>query len=247
LAAGLALATKWTAVYLLAVLGMDFLASWVFRRRRYSLKALLAVFASLVLLPAGVYLASYAQYFRMGYDWPAFGALQKQMWMYHTGLKATHAYQSKPWQWALNLRPVWLYSRSGPDGRIADIYDLGNSVVLYLGLGAMASLAVQGLRRAQWPAAFLLAAYLVLWLPWSLSPRIMFFYHYLPAVPMLCVAGGLLLDRWLENRRRWVRLIGWTVPILAAAWFVFFFPHMTAIPVGRAWSDAAYYWIPSWR
>jgi dolichyl-phosphate-mannose--protein O-mannosyl transferase len=178
----------------------------------------------------------------------------------------------------LNVRPVYLYLHPlnpGPQDRVAKIYDLGNSVVLYFGLAATGVLAVRWVRAAMaaavrrhvnttasgsvstpvrgapqrwtWPAAFLVAAYLALWLPWGLSPRVMFFYHYLPAVPMLCIASGLLLASWLRNKRKWVRLSAWVVLGLAVAWFAFFFPLMTAIPLPSGWSNAAYDWIYHWR
>jgi dolichyl-phosphate-mannose--protein O-mannosyl transferase len=229
------------------LLGADFLVSWVFRLRRYSLKDLIGVFGCLAVLPAAAYLAAYGQYFAMGYTWRDFIELQHQMWLYHTGMAASHPYQSTPWQWLLNVRPVWLYAHNRQDGRVANIYNLGNSVVLYFGLVAMAALAMRQFRRPIWPALFLLAGYLILWAPWSLSPRLMFFYHYLPAVPLLCVASGLLLDRWQANRHRWIRVAAWSVVGLSAAWFIFFFPHMTAISVPPWWANSAYYWIPSWR
>ena len=37
---------------------------------------------------------------------------------------------------------------------------------------------------------FLLLGYFCLWLPWILSPRIMYFHHYLPALPCLWVLTG---------------------------------------------------------
>ena len=247
LAAGMMLATKWTGVFLLFLLGADLLICGLFRLRPYSRKTVLAVVCCLVVLPVMVYLASYAQCFAMGYGWRQFWSLQRHMWRYHAHLQGHHAYQSVPWQWVLNVRPVWLYVRDGPGNTIANIYNLGNSVVLYFGVVAMATLAVRQFRRRSWAALFLLAGYLILWTPWAFSPRLMFFYHYLPAVPLLCVASGWLLARWQTNRRRWVRLAGWSVVALSAAWFIFFFPQMTAISVPQWWADAAYYWIPSWR
>jgi dolichyl-phosphate-mannose--protein O-mannosyl transferase len=198
-------------------------------------------------LPVVAYLASYTQLVAMGYGWRQFWSLQRHMWRYHAHLQGHHAYQSVPWQWVLNVRPISLYVRYGPGDMIANIYNLGNSVVLYFGVAAMAALAVRQFRRRSWPALFLLAGYLILWTPWAFSPRLMFFYHYLPAVPLLCVAAGWLLARWQMDRRRWVRLAGWSVVAMSAAWFIFFFPQMTAIPVPQWWADAAYYWIPSWR
>ncbi|MDD4890455.1 MAG: phospholipid carrier-dependent glycosyltransferase, partial [Phycisphaerae bacterium] len=249
--AGATAAPAWVAKYLLVLLGIEvlaFVAITPFARSHLRVAwTVLLAFNCLCLLPPLVYLASYTQFFHFGRGWHDFATLQYQMWHYHTHEAATHPYQSKPGQWMLNLRPVWFHVDYGPGAKIAQIYNLGNSVVLYLGLAAMAALVVRWARQRTWPAAFLLAGYLIMWLPWALSPRLMFFYHYLPAVPLLCVASGLLLARWLADGRLAVRLAAWAVVALAVAWFVFFFPHMTAISLPRSWSDAAYYWIGSWR
>ena len=50
---------------------------------------------------------------------------------------------------------------------------------------------------------FLLLGYFALWTPWIFSPRIMYFHHYLPALPCLWVlASGTickLLDKPIKN------------------------------------------------
>ncbi|MDQ3098950.1 MAG: phospholipid carrier-dependent glycosyltransferase [bacterium] len=81
--------------------------------------------------------------------------LQKQMWWYHTNLKATHSYQSQWWMWPLDLRPVWFYvqycspedakgnalnslrckesfARNGTDRTFADIYTMGNPAIFWM-------------------------------------------------------------------------------------------------------------------
>lgn len=268
--AGAALATKWVAVLPIALMGADLLVLWLFIRQRNNLRTILTAGACLVLLPAAMYLASYIHYFLMGYHGSDFVELQRQMWYYHSHLKAEHPYSSKPWQWMLNLRPVWLYVNYAPEGSIANIYTLGNSVVLYFGLAALALVLVRFVwrfkcqthgiastdlvqitvtfaRRFTWEMAFLLAAYLVFLLPWMLSPRIVFFYHYLPSTAFLCVAGGWVLSGWQLGPSRVLRALAWAVPILAVAWFAVFYPDMTAIPVPRWWADAVYGFIPSWK
>jgi dolichyl-phosphate-mannose-protein mannosyltransferase len=79
------------------------------------------------------------------------------------------------------------------------------------------------------------------------SPRIMFFYHYLPSTGFLCAASGWVLGRWLKGPWRVLRTFAWIIPALALAWFVLFYPNMTAIPVPRWWADAVYSFIPSWK
>jgi dolichyl-phosphate-mannose--protein O-mannosyl transferase len=245
--AGATVATKWVGFFLIFLLGADLLALWIIRRRRCDPRTVATAGACLVAVPAALYLASYIHYFLQGHGWGDFLELQRQMWRYHSGLHATHAYASKPWQWLLNLRPVWMYAGYPSEGRIANIYNLGNSVVLYFGLLAMVLAAVHFLRRRAWEAGFLLAAYLVFWLPWTASPRIMFFYHYLPSTAFLCAASGWVLSGWRAVRPRFLRALAWIVPILAVAWFALFYPDMTAVSVPCWWADAVYAFVPSWR
>ena len=245
--AGAAISIKWSGVLLIVLLGADLLVLWLMARRRNGLRTILTAGLCLLIVPAAVYLASYTQFFLMGYGWNDFTNLQQQMWFYHAGLKATHPHQSVAWQWLLNLRPVWLYVDYLPQGRVANIYNLGNSVVLYFGLIAVAAAAVRFARRRGWEEGFLLAAYLIFWLPSAFSPRIMFFYHYLPATAFLCIASGWLLSRWVRSRSQTKRIIAWIIPILVVMWFGLFYPHMTAIPVPSWWADNVYFLIPSWR
>ncbi|KAF0154442.1 MAG: dolichyl-phosphate-mannose-protein mannosyltransferase, partial [Elusimicrobia bacterium] len=82
-----------------------------------------------------------------------------------------------------------------------------------------------------------LAAWLLLWAPWLLSPRVMFFYHYTPAVPFLCVLLG-----WAAEGARNPSLPGALVlpggravsralMLLAFLWFALFYPLHTAVPL----------------
>jgi dolichyl-phosphate-mannose--protein O-mannosyl transferase len=61
-----------------------------------------------------------------------FNELHRQIWHYQTHLEATHTYQSRPYQWFFNLRPVWYYVKYG-DNTLANIYAFGNPAVFLLG------------------------------------------------------------------------------------------------------------------
>src|SRR5258708_6454576 len=130
-----------------------------------------------------------------------FSELQSQIWGDQTNLKATHPYQSKPWQWIFDIRPVWQYvdySQSS-QGIISNIYDVGNPLLFWIGLLSITIITLLFVLRKHafftWKIGFLLLAYFIVWAPWVFSPRIMFFYHYAPAVPTLAVltSFGLVL------------------------------------------------------
>ena len=72
--------------------------------------------------------------------------------------------------------------------------------------------------------------------------RVMFIYHYLPALGFALLALGLLLDRSGRHARR----IGAVLLVLAAAAFVWFAPISYGLPITHPQFDARM-WIDTWR
>ncbi|HEX7017496.1 MAG TPA: phospholipid carrier-dependent glycosyltransferase [Patescibacteria group bacterium] len=189
-----------------------------------------------------------------------FSQLHRQIWHYQTHLEATHSYQSRPYEWFLNLRPVWYYVKYGP-GTLANIYALGNPVVFWLGgvtvVGSLISLgltflskAPPHLRKDSPQLFFLLISYLMVWLPWQLSPRIMFFYHYTPAVPLL----SIILAYWLYQIHNLHikdyqvgKIVVTLCVMLATCCFLVWYPNWTGQPVPTEFAENVYFVIKSWR
>lgn len=226
-ALGLALSSKWTALFPLAAIYADLFTNlqWPDRRRPAWNKILPAAFA-FAIVPAVVYLASYSQFFYLGGTWEQLTQLQHQMWAYHSGLKNSHSFSSHPIHWIFNLRPVWFHSDVPAPGLQTDIFNLGNSIILIAGFLAILQQLLREPRFA-WEKRFLLFLYFALWVPWAISPRVMFFYHYVPAVPLLCI----LLARFVANAGVKSRRLGATLMVTAAAWCLFTYPLAAGIPV----------------
>ncbi len=266
---GLAIATKWSALYSIGLVGLTgairetwlCLAAARTQPRRAALH-LLGAAATLggafLLLPAALYVAAYAQYFSMGFTWSDWRELQRQMWIYHTNLKAPHSWASPWWSWPLMLRPVWYH-----------LFIMGNPLSWWLHLPAVLFVGIQWIRGRFRSAALglVLLGYFGQWLPWSLSPRVAYFYHMLPSVPFACLALGYTLAQIRPRRipitpSRWIHgrtlVRGYLVVVLLG--FIFFYPMFTWLPV----SDAPivplsrlglgpdlnfvqlHYWLPTW-
>ena len=244
---GLALSCKWTGVYLFFIIALDlgggFIWTWSFPGRRLPWREAIAW----SIVPAALYLGAYYRLFTMGGTWDSFVELQKQMWYYHSGLTSTHTYQSVAWQWLLNLRPVWMHVDYSTPGKIRNIYNIGNSLILILGVIAFARIIQDKKWRWTWELNFTALCYLMLWVPWIFSPRIMLFYHYLPAVPFLCIFLALWTDRFLQSRERRHRIFGIGVLVASALWFFVFLPHMTGLAVNRSFADAVYFKVSGWK
>jgi len=181
----------------------------------------------------------------MGNSLSRWWTVQQQMWWYHSKLKASHTYQSAPWQWIFNLRPVWLWGGSKGDVA-ANIYNLGNSMILIPGFLCAVFYAFRE-KTKQWNQWFVLLCYFFFWVPWSISPRIMFFYHYLPAVPFLCMILARYTDMGLRSKDIRAKRMAYAVLGTSAAWFLLFYPNMTGIGVPKAFANAVYFGLSSWK
>jgi len=242
LALGLAASCKWTALYIYLILAVDLLILNPLFFKKNGIQWMFWCFVGWIILPLMVYLLSYAQFFYFGWDWDRLVELQKQMWWYHSRLKATHPFQSQPWQWVLNVKPVWMYLGSdAASWEKKDIYNLGNSVVYW---GGFLSLIVLTFRKAAHQDSkslnhlnLLSLCYLGFWVPWTFSPRIMFSYHYLPAVPFLCGLLAVWVDGWSSRYKK-------AILIAAFIWFFIFYPFNTGVSVSKTFSDSIYGNIP---
>ena len=239
---GLAVSTKWSGAFLLPIFFIDTFVV-VIKEKKFIL--LLKGVLSWIILPILIYLLSYSQFWLQGHAWSQFKELHNQIWYYETHLNATHTYQSTPLQWIFDLRPVWMYVDYNTLGKVGNIYNLGNPVVFFGGLIAAVWYTVIWFKHRDWRKGFILLAYLSVWTPWLFSPRIMFLYHYAPAIPLLCIILAMFLAD--VSRKKDLRFLVVTVPLLALAWFIVFYPHLTGIPMQQKIVERVYFAVPSWR
>lgn len=256
---GLALASKWTSLYILLFYASDIILR--LKRKDLSLTPMLCLqgILTFLCLPILIYLASYAQFFTMGYSWAQFFEMQWQTWWYHTNLVATHAYQSTPVQWVFNLRPVWYWTGSPQSGVVQHIYNAGNPIFFWFGFVAVLFTIRRFVQTKQNVLLFCLFWYFWMWLPWARSPRIMFFYHYLPALPPLAILSAYLANHLLtfhtatkkKTHRFWTPQVVHGIPFavigLCALWLILFFPILTGMPISRDYDKFLFSLFPFWR
>ncbi len=230
----------------------------------------------LLILPLLLYVASYAQMFSQGKDFAYFLDLHQQILGYQTGLVATHPYQSTPIQWFFDSKPVWYYvDYSG--GARRDIYAIGNPIIFWLGglfaillsvylflpsprkdrFGASklhnTSLHLYLEKLPDWSMRHrllvLISMYWIVWLPWAFSPRIMFFYHYIPAVPFLCIILAVVLVSLWGSIPHWFaakdhssliirQVLALAIFSAAAAAFIWILPNAIALEVPQWWKNS---------
>lgn len=217
---GMTLATKWTGIYLVPML---------FVLMIIKKKNLVILFLSLFLIPLTIYILSYTQYFLLGGSWNNFVELQREMWWYNTNLKATHVYGSAWWSWPLNLYPVWYFVEYQGE-KMANIFASGNPIIFWGGFLAIIFTIYDFIKTRSSSLLIIIVGYLIFWLPWTLSPRVMFLYHYTPSVPFLTMALGYQLYKFKTQP-----IIFWGVIILIFFFFVFYYPFLTGVLIPKEW------------
>lgn len=244
---GLGCAAKWTGLYAgagLAVLYLGVLyARWRQGRPGFRAEfraAAIGGVAFYILVPLCIYLASYLPYRWQdaGFGLADWWQCQVSMFQYHSGLEATHPFESRWYTWLLGLRPVWYYQNTHlADGLKASIAGLGGPVIWLAGLACLLALLWhQVSNRGSRAGAGVLILYGAQLVPWMLVTRCTFLYHYFPS-SMFCLAAIVLVLSHLRSGRL-ARRIGVGLCAASLALFVLYYPALSGLPVPAAWASA---------
>jgi dolichyl-phosphate-mannose-protein mannosyltransferase len=239
LASGLAGACKWSGLFVLAtciaiVAAVRLMQGWRVRfldagdqdwyRPDLWPDFKLAHFAvCFVLIPAIVYFATFVPLY--GFSLPDIWEAQRRIFGDNTTTAlAGHTYMSAWLSWPLLVRPVWFLFDKVGDDEISAVVMLGNPLVFWPMLGALA-FALRDLLVARRRDAFLvLALYFGPYLAWALLPRTLsFLYYYLPAATFGSLALVYMLRR--GDSPRWLL---WGFVAVACAGFAVMLPISAA-------------------
>lgn len=188
---------------------------------------------------------------------------EHEVYKFHVGLSSPHTYQSNPWSWIVDGRPVSYFYESpmpGKDGCPADAGEKCAREVLAIGTPLLwwaAGFAVlyvlwRWLFRRDWRAGAIACGVAAGYLPWFMyQERTIFFFYSIVFLPFLCLAvammtGAILGPPGSTERRRVAGAAGAGVLVLLIAWnFIYFWPLYTgtAIPID-SWRSRM--WLDTW-
>jgi dolichyl-phosphate-mannose-protein mannosyltransferase len=248
LSLGLALSTRWTSLWATGFLGVVLLV--VRGRRILAPRELGLTLLAFAVLPVCLYVLSYIPWMRQGHRLGELWPLQKAIWGYHAGLRATHPYFSSWYTWPWLYRPTWYFFKQDACF-VRGIVAIGNPALWWVSVPVSIWALVTGIRARDPRRAFAGAGFFALYLPWGISPRTLNYSHYLfEAIPYACLTLGLFLDRLWEGR---LRLVPRGYVALVVLMFLFFLPFLLALPVPVDWYNHTFRngvrpwtWFPTW-
>ncbi|NBV11583.1 MAG: phospholipid carrier-dependent glycosyltransferase [Actinobacteria bacterium] len=249
---GLALGTKWSAIYVLAAVGIYLL----FASRRYLLTPI-----QFGVLPLMVYIASWFGWFLSADGWsrnsksnPLASLINyhREILNFHTGLTTDHSYQASAWNWLVLGRPTSFFyddpKSCGADSCSQEVLAIGTPILWWAGLVAIFVAIGYFIYRRETSNGLILLFLLSSYLPWLAFPeRTTFFFYAIAFQPFLILCIGFVLTKFLENEvtrkvRQQYTLAGVS---LVALFFAYFFPLF----VGQVITYSDWYarmWFSSW-
>ncbi|MGW1956243.1 dolichyl-phosphate-mannose--protein mannosyltransferase [Streptomyces sp. NPDC001920] len=193
--------------------------------------------------------------------WLSLWHYENQVYEFHVGLSSPHTYQSNPWSWIVDGRPVSYFYESplpGKDGCPVDagekcareVLAIGTPLLWWVAAFAILYVLWRWLLRRDWRAGAIACGVAAGYLPWFLyQERTIFFFYAIVFLPFLCLAVAMLLGAIIGpprtgDTRRVAGATGAGVLVLLIAWnFIYFWPIYTgtAIPIddwrARMWLD----------
>ncbi len=262
---GLALGTKWSAIYFIAVIGVIALYR-VFTS--FSGKALIKPtvkkFAQYGVLPLAVYLTTWLGWFLSDRGWnrtwsenPFLSLLHynSEILAFHTGLIEKHAYQANPWSWLVMGRPTSFFyaSPKGCEGNecAQEVLALGTPLLWWLGTLALAVVIGFWLRsvfngKKDATLTIVVLGMTAGYLPWFfMQERTAFTFYAIVFEPYILLGIVYCAKKLLDSKVKGAQGMILGLVILIFLNFLYFLPLFTGEVISyQSWFNRM--WFPSW-
>lgn len=250
---GLAMGSKWSALYFVVVL---LLLELILNRN-------LIRVIKVGLTSAIVYIGSWVGWFSSTNGWdrnsksnPILSLINyhREMLGFHTGLTENHSYQANPWSWIVMGRPTSFFYESpkgcGAESCAQEVLAIGTPILWWIGTAALifligANLHHFAMRELDLGVLIPFIGIVAGYLPWFFfQERTVFTFYAIVFQPFLILAIVLLAKVAYEYHSKFRYLIAGAV-LLIALNFIYFYPIFTgAITTYDAWFDRM--WWSSW-
>ena len=269
---GLALATKWSAIYFILLFGCIALyRAFTHHTGRDLIRPSLSRIGAFGILPIAIYITSWWGWFASDRGWDryysssvvkSFIYYHQQMLNFHTSLTEKHNYQANPWSWMILGRPTSFYYETPKSCGAAtcsqEVLALGTPFLWWLGTIAVAVVIgfwIRSLVQRNFdPAVTIIVAGITAgYLPWFFfQKRTVFSFYSIIFEPFIILALVYCARIFLTTQRRKsdrafilgeLGILG--LFIVIALNFIYFLPlYIGQVTSYDAWH--AHMWFESW-
>ena len=264
---GVALATKWSALYFIFLFGLVTLYK-LFREKptNESLRLIGMRILQFGLIPLGIYLTSWIGWFVSNRGWdrqyssnPLSSLIyyHRQMLDFHTSLVEKHAYQSNPWGWLIMRRPTSFFYESpqgcGSKSCAQEVLALGTPILWWsatISVFILIGYWLWQMYRHNFDnkLTFILLGIIAGYVPWFFfQKRTVFSFYSIVFEPFLILAvvycAKLFIDRSKNQSNTQVIILGFVAVVFLN--FIYFLPlYLGEVITYAQWHMRM--WFPSW-
>ncbi|MEI6064135.1 MAG: phospholipid carrier-dependent glycosyltransferase [Pseudanabaena sp. ELA748] len=262
---GASISVKWTGMAY--VIGLGAIAGYIWSRYRQALNAPQIVIG-LIILPIAFYFVQWIPHLMINPERDIW-ELHRQIFGFHQNLglgktEPIHPYCSPWWSWVLLIRPVAYFFENRPNSMVEFVHAMGNPFLYWLSAIALlicltfvivsklrfppqilTKIEPKERRELFWFAVYITTSFLGHWLPWSLSKRCIFLYHYMPASLFAFAALALLVSLLWRSPAPQTRAIGSGLVGIIAIGFIFWLPIYIGLPISSGYLPMLM-WFRSW-
>jgi dolichyl-phosphate-mannose--protein O-mannosyl transferase len=269
---GLAIGTKWSGLYFLALFGVIALyRAFTFFNGKDLLKPTLRVIGAFGFIPIATYLATWSGWFISDRGWKrdsdsnpliALKNYHEEILNFHRNLATPHNYEANPWSWLIQGRPTSFYYETptgcGAQSCSQEVLALGTPLLWWsatIALAVVAGFWIRSIiqRRVDPAATIIITGIAAGYLPWFFfQERTVFAFYSIIFQPFMVLALIYCAQLFLSHQRRKSdrsHQLGEFAIIallaLIAINFIYFLPLYTGevIPY-QEWINRM--WLPSW-
>ena len=262
---GLALSTKWSALYFILIFGLIGLyRAFSHHTGKALVWPTLQRLVQFGVIPLAIYTASWIGWFQSTRGWGrdfssnAVTSLinyHRQMLGFHTGLTDKHTYEANPWSWLFMGRPTSFFYESpkgcGADSCSQEVIALGTPLLWWLAIAALAFVIGMWMRsfvtRHMDPAVTIIISGMAAgYLPWFFfQERTVFTFYAIVFEPFLILALLFAARSIFQLYKLRGEIFVAALFILIFLNFVYFLPIFLGDVISyEAWRDRM--WFPSW-
>ncbi|HEX3036041.1 MAG TPA: phospholipid carrier-dependent glycosyltransferase [Thermodesulfobacteriota bacterium] len=180
--------------------------------------------------------------------WGKFVELNERMYSANATLSATHSYSSRFYTWPVMTRSVYYWVNQTSPDLTSRIYLLGNPFIWWTAFGAMIFALIFWKPRFPETKWFLYLGWFLNFLPFLNIKRVMFLYHYFPALIFSIVIMSLFFFDNIENNRQsqYTKILFVALIILFVVGFIFFMPLSYGLPLSSQEYELRN-WLNGWK
>jgi dolichyl-phosphate-mannose-protein mannosyltransferase len=262
---GASVSVKWTG--LAYIIGIMVIAGYAWSRYRQTLNAAQIVIG-LIIVPIAFYFVQWLPHLMINPERDIW-ELHRQIIGFHQNLgvgktEPIHPYCSSWWSWVLLIRPIAYFFENRPNSMVEFVHAMGNPFLYWLSAIALliclsfviaskfrfpptSITQIPSRERSQllWLMLYVTASFLAHWLPWSLSKRCIFLYHYMPASVFAFAALALLVSLLWRSPIPNTRVFGSGIFAIVAIAFLFWLPIYIGLPISSGYLPMLM-WLRSW-